>query len=30
MKVEVAAGAFLILAPVWFNTTFALLGKRFE
>ena len=30
MKVEVAAGAFLILAPLWFNTTFALLGKRFE
>jgi hypothetical protein len=30
VKVEVAAGAFLILAPLWFNTTFALLGKRFE
>jgi Domain of unknown function (DUF4386) len=30
MKVEVAAGAFLILAPLWFNTTFALLGKRFD
>lgn len=30
MKVEVAAGAFLIVAPLWFNVTFALLGKRFE
>jgi hypothetical protein len=30
MKIEVAAGAFLILAPLWFNTTFALLGKRFD
>jgi hypothetical protein len=30
VKVEVAAGAFLILAPVWFNATFALLGKRFD
>jgi hypothetical protein len=30
MKVEVVAGAFLILAPIWFNATFALLGKRFE
>ena len=29
MKVEVAAGAFLIVAPLWFNVTFALLGKRF-
>ena len=30
MKVEVAAGAFLIAAPLWFNVTFALLGKRFD
>jgi hypothetical protein len=30
MKVEVVAGAFLIVAPIWFNATFALLGKRFE
>ena len=27
---EVVAGAFLIVAPVWFNATFALLGKRFD
>jgi hypothetical protein len=30
VKIEVVAGAFLILAPLWFNTTFALLGKRFD
>jgi hypothetical protein len=30
LKVEVAAGAFLIVAPLWFNVTFALLGKRFD
>jgi hypothetical protein len=30
VKIEVAAGAFLILAPLWFNTTFALLGKWFD
>ena len=30
MSVEVAAGVSLIVAPLWFNTTFALLGKRFE
>ena len=30
MSVEVVGGALLIVAPVWFNTTFALLGKRFE
>ncbi|HWL91644.1 MAG TPA: DUF4386 domain-containing protein [Actinomycetota bacterium] len=30
MNVEVAAGAFLIVAPLWFNATFALLGKRFD
>jgi hypothetical protein len=29
MNVEVAAGVFLIVAPLWFNATFALLGKRF-
>ena len=30
MSVEVAAGVSLIVAPLWFNTTFALLGKRFD
>ena len=30
MTVEAVAGAFLIAAPVWFNATFALLGKRFD
>src|SRR5918994_7492606 len=30
MSVEVATGVFLSVAPLWFNTTFALLGKRFE
>lgn len=30
MSVEIAAGGFLIVAPVWFNTTFALLGNRFD
>ncbi len=30
MNVERAAGIVLIVAPVWFNTNFALLGKRFE
>jgi hypothetical protein len=30
MSVEPVAGAFLIVAPVWFNATFALLGKRFD
>ncbi len=30
MTIEVAAGILLIVAPVWFNTTFALLGKRFD
>jgi hypothetical protein len=30
LKVEVAAGALLIVAPLWFNVTFALLGKRFN
>src|SRR5688500_14213484 len=30
MSVEAVAGAFLIVAPLWFNATFALLGKRFE
>jgi Domain of unknown function (DUF4386) len=27
---EVAAGVTLIIAPLWFNTMFALLGKRFQ
>ena len=27
---KIATGAFLILAPLWFNATFALLGKRFD
>ena len=30
MSVEVAAGVFLVVAPLWFNATFALLGKRFD
>lgn len=30
MNVEVAAGILLIVAPLWFNATFALLGKRFD
>jgi uncharacterized protein DUF4386 len=30
VKVEVVAGVFLIVAPIWFNATFALLGRRFE
>jgi hypothetical protein len=30
VKVERAAGIVLIVAPLWFNATFALLGKRFE
>lgn len=30
MNVEVAAGVSLIVAPLWFNATFALLGKRFD
>jgi hypothetical protein len=30
VNVEVAAGILLIVAPLWFNATFALLGKRFE
>ena len=30
MNVEVAAGILLIVAPVWFNANFALLGKRFD
>ena len=29
MTVEVAAGVVLIAAPLWFNATFAMLGKRF-
>ncbi len=30
MTVERAAGVVLIVAPLWFNATFALLGKRFD
>ncbi|MGH3366862.1 MAG: DUF4386 domain-containing protein [Nocardioidaceae bacterium] len=30
MSVEFAAGVVLIVAPVWFNATFAVLGKRFD
>jgi hypothetical protein len=30
VNVEIAAGVVLIVAPLWFNTTFALLGKRFD
>jgi hypothetical protein len=30
VRVEIAAAGFLIVAPVWFNTTFALLGRRFD
>ena len=27
---EIGAAVLLIAAPLWFNTTFALLGKRFD
>ena len=30
MNVETVAGVLLIVAPVWFNVMFALLGKRFD
>ena len=30
MSVEVVAGVLLIVAPLWFNATFALLGRRFD
>jgi Domain of unknown function (DUF4386) len=30
VNVELAAGVVLIVAPIWFNTNFALLGKRFD
>jgi Domain of unknown function (DUF4386) len=30
VSVERAAGAVLVVAPIWFNATFALLGKRFD
>jgi hypothetical protein len=30
VSVEVAAGVVLVLAPIWFNATFALLGRRFD
>jgi hypothetical protein len=30
VSVEAAAGVVLIVAPLWFNATFALLGRRFD
>ena len=30
MSVEAAAGVVLIVAPLWFNANFALLGRRFD
>jgi hypothetical protein len=30
VNVEVAAGVVLVAAPIWFNATFALLGRRFD
>jgi Domain of unknown function (DUF4386) len=30
VSTEVAAGVLLIVAPVWFNVTFGLLGRRFD
>jgi hypothetical protein len=30
VSVEVVAGIVLIVAPIWFNTTFTLLAKRFD
>ena len=30
MNLELAAGVVLIVAPLWFNATFALLAKRFD
>jgi len=30
VNVEVVAGVVLIVAPIWFNTNFALLGQRFD
>ena len=30
MNVEVAAGILLVVAPLWFNASFALLGNRFD
>jgi Domain of unknown function (DUF4386) len=30
LSVEIAVGGLLIVAPLWFNSTFALLGKRFD
>jgi hypothetical protein len=30
VNIERAAGVVLIVAPLWFNATFALLGKRFD
>src|SRR5438105_14240757 len=30
VNLEAAAGVVLIVAPLWFNTTFTLLGNRFD
>jgi hypothetical protein len=30
VNVERAAGVVLIVAPLWFNASFALLGRRFD
>ncbi len=30
MSIDVAAGVLLIISPLWFNTTFTLLSKRFD
>jgi hypothetical protein len=30
VSIEVATGVLLIIAPLWFNTTFALLARRFD
>ena len=30
VNVELVAGVVLIVVPIWFKTTFALLGKRFD
>jgi len=30
VSVAIAAGVVLVVAPLWFNATFALLGKRFD
>jgi Domain of unknown function (DUF4386) len=30
VSIEIAAGVVLVVAPLWFNATFALLGRRFD